>query len=131
VDEARGTVAALEREVFDEGLLQNRELAVLGVSLYRADRFAVEARRRDDAGRAGVARALGIVADHRTAEALGDAATELGAGHPEIFAQEVVHRKVVAHLPRAVGATVDGNRETCHLSASLSMAWVTGKDRKR
>src|SRR5262245_33212849 len=40
VQEARGTVAALEREVLDEGLLQNGQLAVLGMAFHRADRLA-------------------------------------------------------------------------------------------
>jgi hypothetical protein len=40
--------------VLNEGLLQNRKLAVLGVSFDGADRLAVEAHRRNDAGRAGV-----------------------------------------------------------------------------
>src|SRR5262252_9495825 len=94
----------------------------------RADRLAVEARRGDDASGTGEARAVGIVDDHRTAQALRHAAAELGAGHAEIFAQVVVHRQIIAHVGRSVGATVDGNGESGHLRASLSMAWVTGTD---
>ena len=83
--------------------------------------LAVEARRRDDAGRAGVARAVGVVDDHRAAQALRGAAAELGAGHPEHLAQEVVHRQIVAHLHRAVGATVDRDAQRRHESAPFSM----------
>ena len=84
--------------MFDECLLQRREFAVLGVTFDRADGFAVEARRGDDAGRAGMARAIGIVDDHGAAQALRGAAAELGAGHAEILAQEIVHRQIVADL---------------------------------
>ena len=98
VQESGGAIAALEREVLDEGLLQDRELAVLGVAFHRADGFAVEAHRRHDAGRAGVARAVGVIDDHRAAQALRGAAAELRAGQPEMLAQEVVHRQIVAHV---------------------------------
>jgi hypothetical protein len=40
-----------------------------------------------------------------------EAAAELGAGHAEVFAQEIVHRQIVAHLARAVDATIDGDGE--------------------
>ena len=104
---ARGAIAALEREVLDERLLQRGQFAVLGVALDGADRLAVKAHRRHDAGRAGVAGAVGIIDDDRAAQALRGAAAELGAGHPEILAQEIVHRQLVAHLDRAVRAAVD------------------------
>ena len=93
-----GAIAALEGEVLDKGLLQGGKLAVLGMAFDGADRLAVEACRRDDAGRAGVARPVGIIDDDRAAQALRGAAAELGAGHAEIFAQEIVHRQIVAHL---------------------------------
>src|SRR5271165_4128445 len=131
VDEAGRTVAALEGEVLDKRLLQRRKFAFLGVAFHSADRLAVEVDGRDDAGRAGVAVTIGIIDDDRAAQALRGAATELGAGHAEILAQEIVHREFVAHVPRAVGASVDGDGERRHLSTPLIMAWVTGKDRKR
>ena len=105
--------------MLDEGLLQHGKLAVLGVAFDRADGFAVETRRRNDAGRAGVARPVGIIDDHRAAQALRGAAAELGAGHPEIFAQEIVHRQIVAHVHRAVGATIDGESQCRHVERSL------------
>lgn len=43
IEKTGGTVTALEREMPDEGLLQRRQLAVLGVALDRADGLAVEA----------------------------------------------------------------------------------------
>src|SRR5262249_39569302 len=46
VKKACGAVAALKGKVSDEGFLQDREFAVLGMALYGADRFAVKARRR-------------------------------------------------------------------------------------
>ena len=64
--------------------LQNGGLAVLGKAFHRADRLAVEAQRRKDAGGAGVARPVGIIDDDRAAQALRGAAAELGTGHPEI-----------------------------------------------
>ncbi len=88
----------------------------------RADRLAIEARRRNDAGRAGVARPIRIIDDHRATQALRGAAAELGAGQPEEFAQEIVHRQVVAHVHRAVRATVDRDAQCGHASAPLSMA---------
>src|SRR5262249_5497451 len=131
VEKAGRTVSALERKMLDEGLLQDGKLAVLRVAFDRADRFAVEARRRNDAGRDGVTRPVGIVDDHRAAQALRGPAAELGAGHPEIFPQEIVHGEVVAHVSRAVCAAVDGHGQSGHWSAPLSMAWVTGTDWKR
>src|SRR5262249_44675956 len=59
------------------------------------------------------------------------AAAELGPGHPEILAQEIVHRQLVAHLARAVRASIDGDGQRRHLSTPLIMDCVTGKDRKR
>src|SRR6516165_9957875 len=79
VEETGRAIAALESEVLDERFLQNRKLAVLRMALHRADRFAIEARRRHDAGRARVARPIGIINDHGAAQALRDAAAELGA----------------------------------------------------
>src|SRR5262245_546336 len=83
VQESGRTVPALERKVLDEGLLQNGQLAVLRMAFHRADRLAVEAYRRSDAGGSGVAGAVGTIDDDRAAQALRDAAAELGAGHPE------------------------------------------------
>src|ERR1700741_1662963 len=79
IDEAGGTVAALESEVLDERLLQRRKLAILRMAFHGANRLAVEAHRRDDAGRAGVAGAVGIIDDDRATQALRHAAAELGA----------------------------------------------------
>src|SRR5215510_990821 len=131
VQKARGTVAALEGKVRDKRLLQRRQFAVLGKAFNRADRLAVEAHRRNDAGGPGVARAVGIIDDDRAAQALRGAAAELGTGHPEILAQEIIHRQFVAHLARAVSASIDRDGQHRHLSTPLIMAWVTGKDRKR
>src|SRR5215208_6524600 len=131
VEEARGAVAALKGEVVDECLLQRGQLAVPGVALDGADRFAVEVRRRNDAGRAGVACPVRVIDDHRATEALGGTAAELGAGHAEHLPQEIVHRQFVAHLDRAVRAAVDREAECGHASAPLSMVWVTGRDWKR
>src|SRR5712671_4746687 len=63
VQEAGGAIAALERKMLDESRLQRRKLAVLGVAFDGADRLAVEARRRNDAGRGGVARPVGTIDD--------------------------------------------------------------------
>src|SRR5262245_25765660 len=131
VQESGRTVAALESEVLDERPLQRRKLAVLRMAFHGADRLAVEAHCRDDAGGSSVAVTVGIIDDDRATQALRCAAAELGAGHPEILAQEIVHRQFVAHLPRAVSASVDGDGQHRHLSTPLIMAWVTGKDRKR
>src|SRR5438105_6242536 len=80
VEEAGGAIAALEGEVADEGLLQHRELAVLGVSLDGTDRLAVKVHGGSDAGRACGAGAVGVVDDDGAAQALRGAAAELGAG---------------------------------------------------
>ena len=111
VEKAGRAIAALEGEMLDESLLQGRELAVLRMAFDGANRFAVEACGRDDAGRARMARSVGIIDDDRATQALRGAAAELGAGHAQIFAQEIVHCQVVAHVLRAVGATVDGDGE--------------------
>ena len=124
-------IAALEREMLDEGLLQRGQFAVLGVALDRADGLAVEAHRRDDAGRAGVAGPVGIVDDHRAAQALRGAAAEFRAGHAQILAQEIVHRQFVAHLDRAVGAAVDRQAQSSSRKHSLEHSSVTGSDWKR
>ncbi len=42
VEEAGGAVAALEREVIDEGFLERGQLAVLGVAFDGPDRLAVK-----------------------------------------------------------------------------------------
>src|SRR5688572_27759349 len=131
VEEAGGAIAALEREVLDEGLLQGRELVAPGVTFDGADRLAVEICRRDHARRAGGAGPVGVVDDDGAAQALGGAAAELGAGEPQVFAQEVVHRQLVAHLGWTVGAAVDGQCQRCHASAPLRIFWVTGRDWKR
>src|SRR5262245_8276603 len=84
--ESGRTVAELERKMLDEGLLQNGQLAVLRMALDRTDGLAVEVHRRNHTSRHGMARPVGIIHDHRAAQALRDAAAELGAGHPEILA---------------------------------------------
>src|SRR6476661_3061542 len=131
VQEAGGAIAALERKMLDECLLQSGELAVLRMALDRADCLAVETRRRHDAGRGGVARPVGSINDHRATQTLRRAAPELGAGHPEVFAQKIVHRETVANIRRFVRAAVDGDAQFGHVSAPLSMVWVTGRDWKR
>src|SRR6266436_2880953 len=83
VQKARGAVAALKGKMVDESFLQGGKLAVFRMAFDRANRLAVEARCRNDAGRAGVAGAVGIIDDYRAAQALRGAAAELGAGHPE------------------------------------------------
>src|SRR5262249_24994205 len=117
--------------MINEGFLQSRELAVLGVAFDGADRFTVEAHRRHDAGRAGVTGAVRIIDDHRAAQALRCPAAEFGAGEPEIFAQIVVHRELVADLRRAVCAAIDRHAQRRHVSTPLIISWVTGKERKR
>src|SRR6476660_3493820 len=93
--------------------------------------LTIEAERRGNAGRMAGTGAIGIVDDHRAAQALRRTAAELCPGHPEIFAQEIVHRQLVAHLHRAIGATVDRQRECRHAKAPFSIFWVTGSDWKR
>jgi hypothetical protein len=115
----------------DERLLQNRKLAVLRVAFHRADRLAIEARRRNDAGWDRVAGPAGIIDNYRTAQALRGAAAVLGAGHSEVLAQKIIHCQIVAHILRAVRTAIDRERECRHASAFLSMAWVTGRDWKR
>src|SRR6266478_9902494 len=124
VQEPWGAIAALKSKMLDESLLQNRKLAILRKAFDGADRLTVEARGRNDAGRAGVARAIGIIDDHRTTQALRGAAPEFGAGHAEVLTQEIVHREIVAHVHRAVRAAVDRETECRHASAPLSMLWV-------
>src|SRR5271168_440315 len=136
VEKTRGAIAALEGELGDKSLLQSRQLAVLRMAFDRADRLAVEACGRHDAGWARVARPVGTIDDDRAAHALRGAAAEFGAGQSKVFAQEVIHHQIVAHLARAVDAAVDGDGERRHLgaaasAASLSMTWVTGSDQKR
>src|SRR5262252_835894 len=131
VEKARGAIAALKREVLDEGFLQDGKFAVLGVAFHRADRFAVKAHRRDDAGRAGVTRAVRIIDDHRAAQALRRAAAEFGAGEPKIFAQIIVHGEFVANFRRAVYATIDRYAQRRHASTPLIISWLTGTARKR
>src|SRR5580704_2952978 len=111
VEEARRAIAALEGEIINKSLLQRSELTVLRMAFDGANRFAVEACGRDDAGRARIARPVGIIDDNRATQALRSAAAELGAGHAQIFAQEIVHCQVVAHVLWAVGASVDGDGE--------------------
>jgi hypothetical protein len=101
----------LEGELGDKGLLQSRQLAVLRMTFDGAYRLAVEAYGRHDAGWARVARPVGTIDDDRAAQALRGAAAEFGTGHTQIFAQEIVHCQVVAHVLWAVGATIDGDGE--------------------
>ena len=77
------------------------------MAFHRADRLAVKACCRNPAGGAGGAGPVGIIDDDRATQALRGAAAELGAGHPEILAQEIVHRQFIAHGPRAISATID------------------------
>src|SRR5271170_3645306 len=131
VQKAGGAIAALEREVFDEALLQRREFACRGMALDGSDRLSIKADRRHDAGRLGVARPVWIIDDHCATQALGCAAPEFRAGHPEILAQEIVHCQFVAHLDRTMSATIDREPEPSHASTRFSMSAVTGKERKR
>src|SRR5262249_43352446 len=91
VQKAGSAIAALEREVFNETLLQRREFACLGMALDGSDCLPVKADRRHNAGRLGVARPVRIIDNHSATQALGCATPEFRAGHPEIFAQEIVH----------------------------------------
>src|SRR5271168_823027 len=131
VEKTRGAIAALEGELGDKSLLQSRQLAGLRMAFDRADRLAVEACGRHDAGWARVARPVGTIDDDRAAQALRGAATKLGAGHAEIFAQEIIHRQVVAHFARTMNAAVDRDGERGHWgapsAACLSRDWVTGR----
>jgi hypothetical protein len=61
------------------------------MALHRADRLAVKICRRNDTGWAGVTGSIGIIDDDCATQALRGTAAELGAGHSEILAQEVVH----------------------------------------
>src|SRR5829696_1733131 len=131
IEEARGAVAALEREMLDEGFLQRRQFVALRMSFDGADGLAVKACRRGDAGRAGVAGAIGIIDDHGATQALRGAAAELGAGHAEIFAQEIVHRELVAYVNRSVRPAVDREVQSGHAKTPLSRLVVTGRDRNR
>src|SRR5215211_2903436 len=117
--------------MLDEGLLQDGELAIPCMTFDGADGLAVEACRRNNAGRAGVTCPIGIIDDDSATQALRCAAAELGAGHSEVFAQKIVHRQIIAHVRRSVRAAIDGDAQFGHASAPLSMAWVTGKDWKR
>src|SRR5689334_20148584 len=128
VQKAGGAISTLKREMLDESFLQNRKLTVLCMAFDRADSLAVEVRRRDHTGRHGLARPVGIINYDRATQALRSAAAELGPGHPEILAQEIVHRQLVAHLARAVRASIDGDGQRSHLSTPLIMDCVTGKD---
>src|SRR5262249_58441119 len=107
---------------------KRRYSAVLGLPSAGGEVFAMDQTRRNNAGRAGVARPVRIIDDDRAAQALRGAATELGTGQPEILTQEIIHGQIIAHVSRAVDPTVDRNGERGHLSAPLSIAWVTGKN---
>src|ERR1700722_17436119 len=69
VEKTCGSIAALEGELGDKSLLQSRQLAVLRMTFDRADRLAVEAYGRNDAGWARVARPIGTIDDDRAAPA--------------------------------------------------------------
>src|ERR1700738_3869679 len=86
VEEARRAIAALEGKIINESLLQRRELTVLRMAFHGANRFAVEACGRDDAGRARIARPVGIIDDDRTTQALRGAAAQPGPGPAALFA---------------------------------------------
>src|SRR5262245_46102537 len=73
VHEPGRAVAALKGKVFDERFLQRGKLAILGMAFHRSDRLAVEVYCRNDAGRAGVARPVGIIDDDRATQTLRDA----------------------------------------------------------
>src|ERR1700756_5929696 len=64
VQKTGGAIAALERKVLNESLLQNRKLAVLRMTFDRADGLAVEVHRRNYAGRHGMAFFLGVISQH-------------------------------------------------------------------
>ena len=68
--------------MLDEGSLQNGELAVLGMALNSADRFAIKAHCRDNAGRACIAGAVRIIDNYCAAQTLRCAAAEFRAGEP-------------------------------------------------
>src|ERR1700730_5843287 len=122
VQESGSAIAALERKMFDEALLQNRKLAILGVTFAGAERLAIEVHRRNDASRGGVACTLRPIDDHRATQPLRGAATEFRAGQTNDLAQKIVHRQFVAHVHRAVCTPVDREGECCHASAPFSMS---------
>src|SRR4051812_11341399 len=95
-----------------------------------ANGLAVEIHRRDDTGRAGETRSVCVVDDDGAAQALRGTAAELGAGHPKIFAQEIVHREIVANLRRSMRLAIDRNAQLGHASTPLSRLAVTGRDWK-
>ena len=78
------------------------------------DRLAREAYRRNDACRACLAGPVGIVDDHRAAQALRHPTAEFSAGKPQIFPQEVVHRQFVAYLKRSVDFAIDRDAHLRH-----------------
>src|SRR5215831_8882617 len=131
VQKAGSAIAALERVVFDETLLQRREFACLGMALDGSDRLPVKADCGHDTGRLGVARPVRIIDNHYTTQALGCATPEFCASHSEIFAQEIVHCQLVAHFDRTVRATIDRELERTHASTRFSMSGVTGSERNR
>src|ERR1700730_4520501 len=124
-------IAALERKMFHESLLQHGKLPVLCMALDRADRLAGEACRRNDARRAGLAGPVGVVDDHCATQALRQSATEFGTGEPQVLPQEIVHRQFVTYLKGSVRLAIDRDTHIRHESTPLSMVWVTGKDWKR
>src|SRR5688572_13236084 len=93
-----------------------------------ANSLAVEACRRGDTGRARMTCAIGIIDDNSATQALCGTAAELGAGHAEILAQEIVHREFVAHLNRSVRPAVDREAQSGHAKTPLSRLAVTGSD---
>ncbi|VTZ28015.1 hypothetical protein MPC1_7370002 [Methylocella tundrae] len=60
--------------------------------------------------------------DDDAAQTLCGATSELGARHPQEFAQEIVHRQIVAHVHGAVSATVDRQGKFRHASARFSIS---------
>jgi len=75
VQKTWSAIATLERKMLDESFLKNRKFAILRMTFDRADGFAIERNRRNNAGRAGVARPVRIIDDDRAAQALRGAAT--------------------------------------------------------
>src|SRR5262245_54323024 len=133
VDEARRAVAALEREVVEEGGLHRRELAVAAGALDGADRFVGKKINRGDAAMDRARGAVRMVDDDDAGAAGADAAAELGAGQVEIFAQIVVHREPFRDLVRADRGAVHphADRHDLHRSAALMVSAVTGSASKR
>ena len=97
-DHARRAEAALEPEVFHEGLLERVQPLAVRQAFDGDDPLAFD---RADRRRAGPHRL--VVDQHRAGAAEGLAAPELGAGQPEIVAQDPEqHPILVDRQPRGL-----------------------------